>query len=199
MKGGLEHILIKQTHDRLAAPKGRDMTSLLRIFSIMTDGVLKHLTTMSTDEAEDEDEDEEEDELAAKRRDLVNLVDCYNEHMKLSRIDAPTGAPPHLVITPSQQHALTRTDTARSVTHPVGTRPYLLVTPASYHPAYASFSPLCSGPGTRDGGGCAQGHPRRRARGAPRPDRLGWDRGIDPQGLGHPRVPADLRLPVARR
>ena len=100
MKGGLEHILIKQTHDRLAAPKGRDMTSLLRILSIMTDGVLKHLTTMTTDEDEVEDEDQDEDELPARRRDLVNLVDTYSEYMRLSRIDAPTGAPPHLVITP---------------------------------------------------------------------------------------------------
>ena len=86
------------------------MTSFLRILSLMTDGMRKHLTTMTTDEdeAEDEEEDEEEDELAARRRDLVNLVDSYNEHMRLSRVDAPTGAPPHVVITPSQQHALTR-------------------------------------------------------------------------------------------
>lgn len=82
------------------------MTSFLRILSLMTDGMRKHLTTMTTDE--DEAEDEEEDELAARRRDLVNLVDSYNEHMRLSRVDAPTGAPPHVVITPSQQHALTR-------------------------------------------------------------------------------------------
>lgn len=47
-----------------------------------------------------EDEDEDEDELPARRRDLVNLVDTYSEYMRLSRIDAPTGAPPHLVITP---------------------------------------------------------------------------------------------------
>ena len=116
----------------------------------MTDGMRKHLTTMTTDE--DEAEDEEEDELAARRRDLVNLVDSYNEHMRLSRVDAPTGAPPHVVIAPSQQHALTR--------HPSGgltLSRQLIITPPN------PPSPLCSDPGARDEGGCAQGHPRRRA------------------------------------
>ena len=47
------------------------MTSFLRILSLMTDGMRKHLTTMTTDE--DEAEDEEEDELAARRRDAATL------------------------------------------------------------------------------------------------------------------------------
>ena len=96
VKGGLEHILIKDTHDRLAAPKGRDMKCIMRILSIMADGMLKHL---AVDEEDEEDEDEE-DERADRRRELCDLIDSYNEYMELSRRDAPTGAPRHLVITP---------------------------------------------------------------------------------------------------
>lgn len=87
VKGGLEHILIKQTHDRLAAPKGRDMKCIMRFLSIMADGMLKHLAA----EAEDEDE-EEEDERADRRRELCDLIDSYNKYMELSRRDAPTAA-----------------------------------------------------------------------------------------------------------
>ena len=96
VKGGLEHILIKDTHDRLAAPKGRDMKCIMRILSIMADGMLKHL---AVDEEEEEEEDEE-NEGADRRRELCGLIDSYNEYMELSRRDAPTGAPRHLVITP---------------------------------------------------------------------------------------------------
>ena len=95
VKGGLEHILIKQTHDRLAAPKGRDMKCIMRFLSIMADGMLKHLAA----EAEDEDE-EEEDERADRRRELCDLIDSYNKYMELSRRDAPTGGRRHLLTTP---------------------------------------------------------------------------------------------------
>ena len=101
MKGGLEHILIKDTHDRLAAPKGRDMKCIMRILSIMADGMLKHLAVDEEDEEDEDEEDEdEEDERADRRRELCDLIDSYNEYMELSRRDAPTGAPRHLVITP---------------------------------------------------------------------------------------------------
>ena len=35
---------------RVLSYKGSDMTSFLRILSLMTDGMRKHLTTMTTDE-----------------------------------------------------------------------------------------------------------------------------------------------------
>ena len=86
MKGGLKHILIKETRNRLAAPKGRDMSSLLRILSIMTDGFLKHLVSTLPDE-------EDEENLGERRHELCRLIDSYNAYMELSRVAAPTGAP----------------------------------------------------------------------------------------------------------
>ena len=98
MKGGLEHILVKETHDRLAAPKGRDMTSLMRILSLLADGMLKHLQSMDENEDEDEDEGEGEDEHeheavegARARLKLCRFIDSYNSYTELSRIEAPTG------------------------------------------------------------------------------------------------------------
>ena len=102
MKGGLEHILVKETHDRLAAPKGRDMTSLMRILSLLADGMLKHLQSMDENEDEDEDEDEDEGEGedeheheavegARARLKLCPFIDSYNSYIELSRIEAPTG------------------------------------------------------------------------------------------------------------
>ena len=72
------------------------MKCIMRILSIMADGMLKHL---AVDEEDEEDEDEE-DERADRRRELCDLIDSYNEYMELSRRDAPTGAPRHLIITP---------------------------------------------------------------------------------------------------
>ena len=82
MKGGLKHILVKETRDRLAAPKGRDTKSLMQFLALLADGLLEHVARMF-----DEEEDFEE-----KRHALCLLIDSYNAYMELSRVAAPTGA-----------------------------------------------------------------------------------------------------------
>ena len=82
VKGGLKHILVKETRDRLAAPKGRDTTSLMKLLALLADGLLEHVASMF-------DEDEDFDET---RHALCRLIDTYNAYMELSRVAAPTGA-----------------------------------------------------------------------------------------------------------
>ena len=101
MKGGLQHILIKDSHDRLAAPKGRDMVCVMRISRLLIDGMLHVVETKG--EKEDEEDEEDESEAAQKRAQFDSFLGSYMEYTELDHLEAPTGeaySPHPLRLTP---------------------------------------------------------------------------------------------------